>query len=106
MNTKVLTTGHWPNDQKEAIQSLAQLPRELSNAMTCFTQFYYNKFNNGRQLNWKLSLGSADLKAKFGSGPHRYEFQVSTYQMVLLLLFNQHESLTYSDVQHHTQIPV
>ena len=67
LNLKVLTTGHWPNDQKEAIQSLVNLPRELSQAMTCFTQFYYNKFNNGRMLNWKLSLGTSELKAKFDS---------------------------------------
>ena len=73
------------------------MPREMSIAMTCFTQFYYNKFNNGRQLNWKLSLGSAELKAKLNSST-RYEFHCSTYQMFLLLLFNSYPELSYTQV--------
>jgi hypothetical protein len=58
---KVLTAGHWPNDQKDAQPQQVSLPKEISSAMTGFSQFYFNKYNNGRQLNWKLSLGSAEL---------------------------------------------
>ena len=97
MQVKVLTTGHWPNDQKEQSQSLANLPRELSIAMTCFTQFYYNKFNNGRQLNWKLSLGQAEVRAQFDPNSQKnYEFFCSTYQMFIMLLFNTQPELTYT----------
>ena len=104
LSVKVLTSGHWPNDGKEAV-SLGSLPQEISLAMASFTQFYFSKYNQGRQLNWKLSLGSAELRGNFGASK-RYEFQCSSYQMFLLLLFNEHEVLTYQQVLQITQIPV
>lgn len=64
--------------------------------MASFTQFYYTKYNNGRMLNWKLNLGSAEVKAGVFQDGKNYEFSTSTYQMLLLLLFNEHESLTYA----------
>ena len=70
------------------------LPREVSGAMTGFTQFYFSKFNNGRLLNWKLNLGSAELRGTFKGGQH-YEFSCSTYQMIMLALFNETETITY-----------
>ncbi len=94
MNVKVLTTGHWPNDQREQQPQIVNFSRELTTAINTFTQYYFSKFNSGRQLHWKLSLGSADLRSKLNSA-QRYEFQVSTYQMCLLLLFNTHIELTY-----------
>jgi hypothetical protein len=72
-NVKVLSTGQWPFDQKEPTQNHASMPREMVASMTCFASFYFNKFNNGRQLNWKLSLGTADLKSKLNSQT-RFEF--------------------------------
>ena len=73
LNMKVLTAGHWPQEQKETQTQQVHLPREISGAMTGFTQFYFSKFNNGRQLNWKLNLGSAELRGTFKGGQH-YEF--------------------------------
>ena len=55
ISVKVLTSGHWPNDGKETSHSLGNLPHEVSLAMASFTQFYFSKYNQGRQLNWKLS---------------------------------------------------
>jgi hypothetical protein len=45
----------------------------------------------------------ADLKANFGDKKH--ELNVSTYQMVILLLFNEADSLTYNEILHATSIP-
>ena len=56
--------------------------------MNSFTQFYYSKFNNGRLLNWKLALGNAEIRGTFVEGK-RYEFLCSSYQMFILLLFNE-----------------
>jgi len=81
------------------------MPREMVSSMSCFAQFYFNKFNNGKQLNWKFSLGTADLKSKLNSQT-RYEFQVSTYQMFILLLFNQNPEITYQQICQLTQIPI
>jgi hypothetical protein len=53
LSLKVLTTGHWPLEQKE--QPPVSLPRELSSAMAAFTAFYQHRFNNVRTLHWRLS---------------------------------------------------
>ena len=102
-SVKVLTQGHWPNDQKDA-QFFQQLPNEISVAMNTFTQFYYSKFNNGRLLNWKLALGNAEIRGTFQEGK-RYEFLCSSYQMFLLLLFNENPVITYQQFLQMTQIP-
>lgn len=44
----------------------------------------------------------ADLKATFGS--KRHELNVSTYQMVVLLLFNSADRLSYREIQAATGI--
>ena len=75
-NVKVLTSGHWPNYLKDTNVQLT-LPKEINNSIQTFTQFYYNKYNNGRMLNWKLNLGNAELKGNFVS--KSYMFLVSSY---------------------------
>lgn len=99
---KVLTQGHWPKDGKEPVPQLVALPKEIATAMSAFTQFYFSKFNNGRQIHWKLSLGSAELRGNFHQ---KYEFLTSSYQMFLLMLFNDHQQVTYQQVMQITQIP-
>ena len=101
-SVKVLTSGHWPNDGKEA-QFHHQIPNEISTAMNCFSQFYYGKFNNGRCLHWKLNLGNAEIRGTFEAGK-RYEFLCSSYQMFLLMLFNDHAVMTYQQILQTTQI--
>lgn len=48
-------------------------------------------------------MGSADLKAIFSS--RKYEINVSTYLMCVLLLFNASDSLKYCEIAEATQIP-
>ena len=45
----------------------------------------------------------ADLKATFGST--RHELNVSTYQMAILLMFNDAPTLSYREIQEATAIP-
>ena len=52
----------------------------------------------GRRLTWQTALGTADLKASFGGGARRPEISCSTYQMAVLMLFNDAELLTYEEV--------
>jgi len=102
-SVKVLTQGHWPNDKKES-QFFQNIPQEISVAMNGFTQFYYSKFNNGRMLNWKLALGNAEIRGNFSEGK-RYEFLCSSFQMFLMLLFNEHAAISYQQILQMTQIP-
>ena len=77
-NVKVLTSGHWPNCVKDQNMAIS-IPREIQNSMASFTTFYYSKYNSGRVLNWKLNLGSAELKAGTFVDDKSYEFMTSTY---------------------------
>ena len=43
------------------------------------------------------------MRATFGE--KRHELNVSTYQMVILLLFNEADRLSYADILHATSIP-
>ncbi len=49
-----------------------------------------------------MSARRTDLKATFGS--KRHELNVSTYQMVVLLLFNAADRLSYREIQAATAI--
>lgn len=48
-------------------------------------------------------MGTADVKAQFGS--RRHELTVSTYQMCILLLFNDADSLSYREIAEAAEIP-
>jgi cullin 3 len=71
-----------------------------------FAKFYLQK-HTGRKLSWQTSAGSADIKATFGTEPNyrRHDLQVSTYQMCILLLFNETDTLTLGQIRTQTQIP-
>jgi len=49
-------------------------------------------------------MGSAELKATFGSKKH--ELSVSTYQMVILLMFNDRSEISYKEIREATGIPI
>lgn len=69
--------------------------------MQNFNKFYNNR-HTGRLLHWKPSLGFADIKMTLGEAKH--ELQTSTFQMVILLLFNNASQVTYGQLQQQTQI--
>jgi cullin 3 len=91
LEVKVLTAAHWPSSNSVAAQ--CSLPPEVATAHAAFCAFYSAK-HTGRKLAWQTALGTADLKARFGSS--RHELNVSTYQMVLLMKFNGRGNETHS----------
>jgi cullin 3 len=48
--------------------------------------------------------GTAELKAQFGT--KRHELNVSTYQMCILLLFNNTNQLSCKEIRDATEIPL
>ena len=68
---KILTTGHWPNDQKDNLKVV--IPREIQHAISLFNKFYVNK-HQGRVLHWKINQGVADIRAIMGENNTKYEF--------------------------------
>lgn len=119
---RVLTTGFWPT---QSVLPKCNLPGTVNFAFDTFKRFYLSK-HSGRQLTLQPSLGSADLNALFfgkagkmavmdaseqpsdtssNQQTRKHILQVSTYQMVLLMLFSNKEKWTFEEMKQETDIP-
>ncbi|KAL8137752.1 hypothetical protein V2J09_003753 [Rumex salicifolius] len=96
---QVLTTGSWPTQSSPP----CNLPGELSTLCEKFKSYYLGT-HTGRRLSWQTNMGTADIKATFGKG-QKHELNVSTYQMCVLLLFNNTDQLSYKEIEQATEIP-
>ncbi|KAG6426281.1 hypothetical protein SASPL_110502 [Salvia splendens] len=96
---QALTTGSWPTQSTNT----CNLPVELSTLCEKFRSYYLGT-HTGRRLTWQTNMGTADLRATFGE-VHKYELNVSTYQMCVLMLFNNTEHLSYKEIEQATEIP-
>ena len=98
----VLTAGYWPSQNVPS----CSLPPEITGAIDRFSKFYLGK-HTGRKLQWQTSAGSAEVRATFGTpeNPRRHELCVSTYQMCILVLFNDHDTMTFGEIRSQTQVP-
>ncbi|KAG4301274.1 hypothetical protein PCK1_002584, partial [Pneumocystis canis] len=92
----VLGTGFWP---LQPPSTPFNLPKELTNIYEKFQSFYQKK-HNGRKLNWLFQLSKGELKANYLPDIQiTYTFQVSTYQMGILLAYNTSTSFSYEQLQ-------
>jgi cullin 3 len=92
-NIKVLTSGNWANDCQS---THCNIPKSIKSAINHFTDFYMHN-HSGRILTWKLNFGNADITGFFSE--RNYEFTVSGYQMVVLLLFNEYDKLSVNQIK-------
>ncbi|KAM1712839.1 hypothetical protein ACFX12_023668 [Malus domestica] len=99
LTVQVLTTGSWPTQPSAA----CNLPAEILWVCEEFKNYYLGT-HNGWRLSWQTNMGTADLKSTFGKG-QKHELNVSTYQMCVLMLFNNADRLTYKEIEQATQIP-
>jgi cullin 3 len=115
LHISILTAMTWPQDMlgsssdENAAKRLINYPKELDRLKDSFTRFYNSK-HSGRVLTWQPAMGTADVKARFpGATKDRlHELNVSTYAMVILLLFNDlanGEHMTTLQIQELTNIP-
>ncbi|KAI5092909.1 cullin-3 [Silurus meridionalis] len=118
---RVLTTGYWPT---QSATPKCNIPHSPRHAFEVFRRFYLAK-HSGRQLTLQHHMGSADLNATFygpvkkedgselgvggaqvtGSNTRKHILQVSTFQMTILMLFNNREKCTFEEIQQETDIP-
>lgn len=96
---QVLTTGSWPT--QPAVP--CNLPAEVSVLCEKFRSYYLGT-HTGRRLSWQTNMGTADIKAIFGKG-QKHELNVSTFQMCVLMLFNNSDRLSYKEIEQATEIP-
>jgi cullin 3 len=72
-----------------------RLPDVLSQTVGYYRNFLMNRPDKNKII-LKTEYGSADML--FRNGNKRYEMTVSTYQMCILLLFNDKDSYTYQEI--------
>merc|ERR1711997_1256035 len=119
LSVRVLTTGFWPGQNAPPPVNLPRVPSE---AFGVFKNFYLGK-HSGRILTLQPSAGTADLNALFfgkkkegeegaetegassDGGKVKKILCVNTYQMVLLLMFNTRDKITYEEMRDETMIP-
>ena len=121
LEVNVLTTGSWPDTGRWHIprnwagrvawfciilhiipgEQMCNLPENIQAMCDAFKEYYLNKYD-GRKLSWQTNLGNAEVKGNFYT-PHT--LIVSTYQMVILLLFNESPTLAYEEIKDRTKIP-
>ncbi|CAL4963660.1 unnamed protein product [Urochloa decumbens] len=91
LSVQVLTTGYWPTYKSSEMN----LPSEMVKCVEVFKQFYQS-ITKHRKMNWIYSLGNCNIVGKFDANP--IELIVTTYQGALLLLFNEAERLSFSEI--------
>lgn len=129
LSVRVLTTGCWPTQTSNSNCNIPPAPRH---AFDVFRRFYLGK-HSGRQLTLQPQMGTADLNATFYAvakvkpstsassvdgnvgdsstssrtpQTRKHILQVTTSQMVILLLFNNREKWNFEELQQETDIPV
>ncbi|KAI1811543.1 Cullin-domain-containing protein [Poronia punctata] len=97
----ILGTSFWP---LMAPNTTFNPPAEIRTDMEHFSAFYKNK-HEGRKLTWLWQLCKGELKASYCKASKTpYTFQVSVYQMAILLLFNDKDAQMYEDILSATQL--
>ncbi|KAJ1332633.1 hypothetical protein BSLG_008262 [Batrachochytrium salamandrivorans] len=91
----VLNTASWPFQPPK---SGLNIPDDLLKTYERFQRFYQSK-HSGRKLTWLFQFCKGELKTNYTRGSKTgYTFQVSTYQMAVLLLYNSATSYTLEEL--------
>jgi len=88
----VLTTVFWPTFKSSQLI----VPSEMVRCVEVFQEFYSTETQH-KQLNWIYSMGTCNIIGRFDGGP--IEIMATPYQTAILLLFNDYEKLSYSDIR-------
>ncbi|XP_019730343.1 cullin-4B [Hippocampus comes] len=97
LTVNILTMGYWPT----YIPMEVHLPPEMVRLQEIFKTFYLGK-HSGRKLQWQSTLGHCVLKAEFKEG--KKELQVSLFQTLVLLMFNEGEEFNLEEIKLATGI--
>uniref|UniRef100_A0A8C0B7Q5 Cullin 4B n=1 Tax=Buteo japonicus TaxID=224669 RepID=A0A8C0B7Q5_9AVES len=97
LTVNILTMGYWPT----YVPMEVHLPAEMVKLQEIFKTFYLGK-HSGRKLQWQSTLGHCVLKAEFKEG--KKELQVSLFQTLVLLMFNEGEEFSLEEIKQATGI--
>ncbi|KAK4470995.1 hypothetical protein MN116_006497 [Schistosoma mekongi] len=96
-NIMILSSNAWPFQA----QAPFSIPPELEQCHNTFLAFY-QEHHTGRKLTWCYHLSRGEVVTNYTKT--RYIFQVSTYQMSVLMLYNSSLVYTVSAIQLQTGI--
>ncbi|UJR18679.1 hypothetical protein I4U23_005586 [Adineta vaga] len=103
---RILKTGFWPIS---SLTNQCNLSPIIRNVYQDFQNFYLKKFNN-RRLTLLSQFGSADLKIIFYNKlmmkEQKYILQISTYQMLISMLFNIKDYWSFKKIVDETNINI
>lgn len=98
LNVNILSSAAWPTYPDIPVV----IPANVKKSIDDF-ELHYKSKHSGRKLDWKHALAHCQMRASFGK-THK-ELVVSSFQAVVLLLFNrlgEGEHLKYSDILTET----
>lgn len=117
LDVHVLTSTMWPLEAMAPTYNDGEarptciFPSQIERIKHSFEKFYLDK-HSGRRLTWQANMGTADIRAYFPESKGKVktrELNVSTYAMVILLLFNELPSgqwYTCEELQARTNMPL
>lgn len=99
LSIKVLQAGAWPLGPQMNITFA--VPQEFEQPIRKFEAFYNTSFS-GRKLTWLHHLCAGELKVSLNK--KSYLITMQTYQMAMLLLFENCDTMTCKDVREVLQL--
>ncbi|KAI9593415.1 Cullin [Syncephalis fuscata] len=100
-SVSVLGTSAWPLNPPATSFTV---PPELESIFKRFQDFYDSKYQ-GRKLTWLFQHSRAEVRTTYLKASRSgYTFQVSTYQMGILLQYNHKTSYTVQELMDNTQL--
>merc|ERR1719460_715697 len=98
-DVRVLQTNSWPEQVDDAKITPSA---EMVVCMDAFSAFYNNR-HTGRKLRWMFNMGQIDMNTHIFQKKHI--LSVSTYQGMLLMIFNKGSQFSFGELQKETGIP-
>ncbi|XP_052902134.1 cullin-2 [Anopheles moucheti] len=99
-SVKVLQAGAWPLGPTQVVASFA-IPQEFEKSIRLFEEFYHINFS-GRKLTWLHHLCHGEMKLSFEK--RNYIVTMQTYQMAILLMFENTDKYTCKELQTSLQL--
>lgn len=101
LDVVVCQSGSWPS----SVVVPVAVPEELQEVSEKYRNFYLSKYS-GRKLNWAMHQGVAEINVVFDPEQRRGKLLiVSTFQMIILLLFNRQKIWSFKEIAETSQIP-
>jgi len=94
----VLGTNFWPLN---APTHEYTIPREILPTYERFTRYYQAK-HSGRKLTWLWNYSKNELRTNYLN--QKYILMTSSYQMAVLVLYNDHDTLSFDEIVTATAI--